>query len=155
MGSHDNNGGPPIVGFFCTWCAYRAADLAGTTRRPYAPSLRPIRVVCTGRVGPELVLRTLAAGAEGVLVVGCHPGECHRVDGNIKALRRITLLREVLGQVGIHPERIQLVWAAASEGVALAEAADRMSETLRTLGPLERRGWSAAPRQRAAGRTAP
>lgn len=130
---------PLIVGLFCTWCAYRAADLVGTTRRPYAPNLRPIRVVCTGRVSPELVLRTLAAGADGVLVVGCHAGECHRVDGNLKALRRVTLLRRALAQVGVEPDRVQLILAAASEGAMLAEAADRMTAELRRLGPLTRR----------------
>jgi len=127
------------VGFFCTWCAYRAADLVGTTRRPYAPNLRPLRIVCTGRVGPELVLRTLAAGADGVLVVGCHPGECHRSDGNLKALRRLTLLRLALRQVGVEEERVQLVWTAASEGPALAQAADEMTASLDRLGPLDRR----------------
>ena len=135
----DSSTRPLIVGFLCTWCAYRAADLVGTTRRPYTASLRPLRVVCTGRVGTELVMRTLAAGADGVLIVGCHPGECHRVDGNLKALRRVALLRRTLAQVGVEEERIQLVWSAASEGGALAEAADQMAETLRSLGPLVRR----------------
>lgn len=130
---------PLIVGLFCTWCAYRAADLVGTTRRPYAANLRPIRVVCTGRVSPELILRTLAAGADGVLVVGCHAGECHRVDGNLKALRRLSLLRRTLAQVGVEPDRVQLVLAAASEGATLADAADRMTAELRRLGPLARR----------------
>lgn len=130
---------PLIVGFFCSWCAYRAADLVGTTRRAHTANLRPLRVVCTGRVGTELVLRTLAAGADGVLIVGCHPGECHRVDGNLKALRRVTLVRRLLAQVGVEEERVQLVWSAASEGGTLADAADRMEETLRRLGPLTRR----------------
>jgi F420-non-reducing hydrogenase iron-sulfur subunit len=128
-----------IVGFLCTWCAYRAADLVGTARRPYTATLRPLRVVCTGRVGTELVLRTLAAGADGVLIVGCHPGECHRVDGNLKALRRVTLLRRTLAQVGVEVERVQLLWSAASEGTVLADAADQMTRTLRELGPLKRR----------------
>lgn len=127
------------VGFLCTWCAYRAADLAGTTRRAYAPGFRPLRVICSGRVGPELVLRALAAGADGVLVVGCRPGECHRVDGNLKSLRRLTLLRRVLAQVGIEQERVGMVFTAASEGGALAEAADGLMATLRELGPLTRR----------------
>jgi F420-non-reducing hydrogenase iron-sulfur subunit len=130
---------PVVVGFLCTWCAYRAADLVGTTRRPYSSGFRPVRVVCSGRVGPELVLRALAAGADGVLVVGCRPGECHRVDGNLKALRRVTLLRRALDQVGVDRERVQLVWTAASEGAVLAEAADAMAETVRRLGPLARR----------------
>ncbi len=131
--------GPVVVGFLCTWCAYRAADLVGTTRRPYASSFRPLRVVCSGRVGPELVLQALAAGADGVLVVGCRPGECHRVDGNLKALRRLTLLRRALEQVGIDGERVRLVWAAASEGAVLAAAVDAMADTVRRLGPLTRR----------------
>jgi F420-non-reducing hydrogenase iron-sulfur subunit len=125
-----------IVAFLCTWCAYRAADLIGTARRPYAANIRPIRVVCTGRVGPELILRALVAGADGVLVVGCHPGECHRVDGNLKALRRMTLLHELLSQRGVAAERVQLVWAGASEGVALADAADRISAAVERMGPL-------------------
>jgi len=129
---------PVIVGFLCTWCAYRAADLVGTTRRPYASSFRPLRVVCSGRVGPELVLQALAFGADGVLVVGCRPGECHRVDGNLKALHRLTLLRHALGQVGIEEDRVRLAWTAASEGVMLAEAVDAMAETVRRLGPLDR-----------------
>jgi F420-non-reducing hydrogenase iron-sulfur subunit len=133
------SGTPLVVGYLCTWCAYRAADLVGTMRRPYASSFRPVRVVCTGRVSPELVLRTLAAGADGVLVVGCHPGECHRVDGNLKALRRLTLLRRVLAEVGVEEQRVQLVWTAASEGQQLAEAADRIAEAVQRLGPLERR----------------
>jgi len=111
----------------------------GTTRRPYASSFRPLRVVCSGRVGPELVLQALVAGADGVLVVGCRFGECHRVDGNLKALSRLTLLRRALSQVGVEEERVRLVLTAASEGAALAEAADAMAETVRGLGPLTRR----------------
>jgi len=130
---------PVIVGFLCTWCAYRAADLVGTTRRAYSHSFRPLRVVCTGRVGPELVLGALASGADGVLVVGCHPGECHRVDGNLKAATRLGLLRGVLASVEVEEERVQLLWAGASEGNVLAETADRMAATLRELGPLGRR----------------
>lgn len=129
---------PVIVSFLCTWCAYRAADLVGTTRRPYAANVRPLRVVCSGRVGPELVLEVFAAGADGVLVVGCHPGECHRVDGNLKAHRRLAMLRAVLAQVGIEQERLQLLWAGASEGAAFADAADAMAATLRRLGPMQR-----------------
>lgn len=130
---------PSIVAFFCTWCAYRAADLVGTTRRPYSPAIRPLRVVCSGRVGPELILKTLAAGADGVLVVGCHPGECHRTDGNLKTQRRIILLRRALEQIQVEPERVDLVWAAASEGGTVAEAADRLAATLTRLGPLRGR----------------
>jgi F420-non-reducing hydrogenase iron-sulfur subunit len=127
---------PVIVGFLCNWCSYRAADLAGTSRLHYAPNMRPIRVMCSGRVDPQFVLKVLREGADGVMIAGCHPGECHYVEGNIKALRRFTLLKRMLGQLGIEEERVQLVWASASEGIILAEAVDRMTEQLRALGPL-------------------
>jgi F420-non-reducing hydrogenase iron-sulfur subunit len=127
---------PIIVGFLCNWCSYRAADLAGTARIQYAATLRPIRVMCTARVEPEFVLKALREGADGVMIAGCHPGECHYVEGNIKALRRFSLLRRMLRQLGVEDERVQLVWAAASEGKQLAEAVDRMTIQLSALGPL-------------------
>jgi len=127
---------PVIIGFLCNWCSYRAADLAGTARIHYAPNLRPVRVMCSGRVEPELVIKALRSGADGVLIAGCHPGECHYIEGNLKALRRYTLLEQMLAQFGIEPERVQLVWASASEGPLLAEIVDRMTEQLRALGPL-------------------
>lgn len=127
---------PVIVGFLCNWCSYRAADLAGTARIKYAPNMRPIRVMCSGRVDPQFVLKALLNGADGVLIAGCHPGECHYVSGNIKALRRFTLLKKTLDQWGIEKERVQLVWASASEGTVLAATVDRMTEELRDLGPL-------------------
>ena len=127
---------PVIIGFLCNWCSYRAADLAGTARIHYAPNLRPVRVMCSGRVDPELVIKALRSGADGVLIAGCHPGECHYIEGNLKALRRYTLLEQMLAQFGIEPERVRLVWASASEGPLLAEAVDRMTEELRALGPL-------------------
>lgn len=127
---------PVIVGFLCSWCAYRAADLVGMSRGQTVPNLRSIRVMCSGRVEPVLFLRAFCGGADGVLVAGCHPGECHYVDGNVKALRRITLMREMLPQWGIEKERLQIVWAAASEGSVFSEAAARMTEKLRALGPL-------------------
>ena len=127
---------PVIVGFLCNWCSYRAADLAGTARIHYAPNMRPIRVMCSGRVDSQFVFKALREGAEGVMIAGCHPGECHYVEGNIKTLRRFRLLRRVLRQFGIEDERVQLVWASASEGIVLAEAVNRMTEQLRALGPL-------------------
>lgn len=127
---------PVIVGFLCNWCSYRAADLAGTSRLQYAPNLRAIRVMCSGRVDPQFVMKALREGADGVLIAGCHPGECHYVEGNIKALRRFILLKHVLRQLGIEEERVQLVWASASEGIILAEAIDKMTAQLRDLGPL-------------------
>ena len=127
---------PVIVGFLCNWCSYRAADLAGTSRIKYAPNMRPIRVMCSGRVDPQFVLKALRNGADGVLIAGCHPGECHYVNGNIKALRRYSLMKKTLAQWGIEEERVQLLWASASEGTKLAEKVDSMTEELRQLGPL-------------------
>ena len=127
---------PVIVGFLCNWCSYRAADLAGTARIRYAPNMRPIRVMCSGRVDPQFVLKAFREGADGVMIAGCHPGECHYVEGNIKTLRRFSLLKRLLKQWGIEQERLQLVWASASEGNILAEAVDRMTEQVRALGPL-------------------
>lgn len=127
---------PVIVGFLCNWCSYRAADLAGTSRMHYAPTMRPIRVMCTARVEPQFVLKALREGADGVLIAGCHPGECHYVMGNMRAIRRHTLLGRMLKQFGIEEERVQLVWAAASESNILAAAVDTMTEQLRELGPL-------------------
>jgi F420-non-reducing hydrogenase iron-sulfur subunit len=130
---------PVIVGFLCNWCSYRAADLAGTSRIKYAPNMRPVRVMCSGRVDPQFVLKALRHGADGVLIAGCHPGECHYVNGNIKALRRFSLLKNTLNQWGIEDQRVQLLWASASEGNKLAAAVDRMTEEVRALGPLR---WS-------------
>ncbi len=127
---------PVIVGFLCNWCSYRAADLAGTARIKYAPNMRVIRVMCSGRVDPQFVLKALREGADGVLIAGCHPGECHYVNGNIKALRRFILLKKMLRQWGIEEERVQLVWASASEGTVLAEKVNQMTKQIRALEPL-------------------
>ena len=127
---------PVIVGFLCNWCSYRAADLAGTSRIKYAPNMRPIRVMCSGRVYPQFVLTAFINGADGVLIAGCHPGECHYLNGNIKALRRFLLLKKTMEQWGIENERVQLVWASASEGTVLAERVNKMTEDIRALGPL-------------------
>jgi len=127
---------PIIVGFLCNWCSYRAADLAGTARLHYAPNMRAIRVMCSGRVDPQFVLKALREGADGVMIAGCHPGECHYVEGNIKALRRFLLLKKMLSQLGVEDQRVQLVWASASEGNILAEAVNQMTEEVRALGPL-------------------
>jgi len=128
---------PIIIGFLCNWCSYRAADLAGTARLRYAPNMRPIRVMCSGRVEPEMVVNALAQGADGVIIAGCHPGECHYIEGNLKTYRRYAMLQQLLQQFGIEPERVQILWASASEGPLLAEAVDRMTATLRELGPLQ------------------
>jgi F420-non-reducing hydrogenase iron-sulfur subunit len=127
---------PVIIGFTCNWCSYRAADLAGTARVKYAPNVRLIRMMCSGRLDPTFVLKALSSGADGVLITGCHPGECHYIEQNYKALRRYLLLRRTLTQLGIEPGRVKLVWASAAEGVKLAEEITKMVEEVRALGPL-------------------
>lgn len=129
---------PVIIGFTCNWCSYRAADLAGTARMKYAPNVRLIRLMCSGRLDPTFVMKALATGADGVLITGCHPGECHYVEQNYKALRRYLLLRRVLKGMGIAPERVKLVWASASEGMRLTNEINTFVEEIRALGPL---GW--------------
>ena len=127
---------PTIIGFTCNWCSYRAADLAGTARIKYAPNVRLIRMMCSGRLDPTFVLRALSSGADGVMVTGCHPGECHYMEQNYKALRRFLLLRRVLKGMGIEPERVKLVWASAAEGARFARETTLFVEEVRKLGPL-------------------
>jgi len=127
---------PVIVGFTCNWCSYRAADMAGTSRTKYAPNVRLIRLMCSGRLDPTFVMKALSNGADGVLITGCHPGECHYIEQNYKALRRYLLLRRVLQGLGIEPERVKLVWASAAEGVKLAHEINAFVEEIRELGPL-------------------
>ncbi len=126
---------PTIVGFLCNWCTFTAADLAGTSRQAYPPNLRIVRVMCSGMVDPKFVLKSFLEGADGVLVGGCWPGDCHYLNGNLKARRRVALLHEILGQYGIEQERLWLRWIAASEGVQFAEIVDAMTQRLRSLGP--------------------
>jgi F420-non-reducing hydrogenase iron-sulfur subunit len=135
---------PIIIGFTCNWCSYRAADLAGTSRQKYPPNVRLIRLMCSGRLDPAFVLKALAGGADAVLLTGCHPGECHYLEQNFKALRRYVLLRNTLAQFGVEPERVKLVWASAAEGVRLAEEITKMVEEIRALGPLNWPGVVAA-----------
>jgi F420-non-reducing hydrogenase iron-sulfur subunit len=131
-----------IIGFTCNWCSYRAADLAGISRVKYPPNVRLIRLMCSGRLDPTFVLKALAGGADGVLITGCHPGECHYLEQNYKALRRVVLLRHTLVQFGVDPGRVKLVWASAAEGVRLAEEITVMVDEVRALGPLN---WPAVP----------
>jgi F420-non-reducing hydrogenase iron-sulfur subunit len=133
---------PVIIGFTCNWCSYRAADLAGTARMKYPPNIRLTRLMCSGRLDPTFVLRALAGGADGVLITGCHPGECHYLEQNYKALRRFQLLRLVLGQMGIEPQRVKLVWASAAEGARLASEITSLVEEIRALGPLQWPQWA-------------
>jgi F420-non-reducing hydrogenase iron-sulfur subunit len=132
----NTNFNPTIVGFFCNWCTYLAADLAGTSRMKYAPNVRVVRTMCSGRVDPQMVLWAFRNGADGVLIGGCHPGDCHYQEGNYKALRRMRLLRKMLPQFGIEPERLRLEWISASEGERLRDVVNEFTEQIRRLGPL-------------------
>ncbi len=135
----DDSFEPKIVGFLCNWCSYRAADLAGTARIAHAPNIRIIRVMCSGRVDPTFVLKALSLGADGVMIAGCHPGECHYIEQNYKAMRRFNMLQHTLRAMGVEKDRVQLVWASAAEGQQLAEAIDKLVASVKALGPL---GWS-------------
>jgi F420-non-reducing hydrogenase iron-sulfur subunit len=129
---------PVIIGFTCNWCSYRAADMAGTARIKYPPNVRLIRLMCSGRLDPTFVIKALSDGADGVLITGCHPGECHYLEQNYKTLRRFLLLRRTLAQLGIEPQRVKLVWASAAEGVRLAQEIANFVDEIRAIGPL---GW--------------
>jgi F420-non-reducing hydrogenase iron-sulfur subunit len=126
---------PKIVGFLCNWCSYTGADLAGTSRIHYAPNVRIIRVMCSARIDPTFVLKALHDGADGVLICGCHPGDCHYTEGNYKAMRRFPLLKRMLADFGIEDERVRLEWVSASEGQRFADLVDDMTERVRALGP--------------------
>ena len=134
---------PKIVSFCCNWCSYRGADLAGTARTKCSPNVRIVRVMCSGRVEPTFILKALELGADGVLVLGCHPGDCHYAEGNYKAARRMQLLKKMLAQFGIEEERVHLDWVSASEGDRFVSIVDDMTEKLRTLGPFKKNGKEA------------
>ena len=127
---------PVIIGFTCNWCSYRAADMAGTARMKYAPNVRLIRLMCSGRLDPTFVFKAFAGGADAVLVSGCHPGDCHYLSQNYKAMRRFQLMKRVLAQMGIEPERLKLLWASAAEGAIFAREINSFVEQVRALGPL-------------------
>jgi coenzyme F420-reducing hydrogenase delta subunit len=126
---------PRIVAFLCNWCSYAGADLAGVSRIQYPDNVRVIRVPCSGRVNPMFLLRALQNGADGVLVSGCHPGDCHYINGNLLARRKFALLKELLEYVGIEPERVQFTWVSASEGGRFAAVVEKVVEEVRKLGP--------------------
>ncbi|MCU0253935.1 MAG: hydrogenase iron-sulfur subunit [Acidobacteria bacterium] len=126
---------PRIVGFLCNWCSYTGADLAGTSRIKYPPNVRVIRTMCSARIRPSFVLKALAEGADGVLICGCHPGDCHYSEGNYKTLRRQVLLKRLVEGYGIEPDRVRLEWVSASEGQRFAEVVADMTERIRKLGP--------------------
>jgi coenzyme F420-reducing hydrogenase delta subunit/DNA-binding transcriptional ArsR family regulator len=126
---------PKIVGFLCNWCSYAGADLAGVSRIQYPPNIRVIRVMCSGRVDPVIILEMLANGADGVIVMGCHPGECHYVEGNLQAERKIRMLKKLISRTGLEPERLRLEWVSASEGTRFAGLIKDFTNQLKNLGP--------------------
>ena len=130
---------PKIVAFLCNWCSYRGADLAGTSRMKSPPNVRPIRVMCSGRVEPTFIMKAFEAGADGVLVLGCHPGDCHYMEGNYQTMRRIALLKNMLSQLGVEDERLRLEWVSASEGGRFVSITNEMTEQVRNLGPFSHR----------------
>ena len=129
---------PKIVAFLCNWCSYAGADLAGVSRFQYPTNLRVIRVPCSGRVDPMYIVKALQEGVDGVLVSGCHPGDCHYISGNLVARRRFALLKNFLEYLGIEPGRVQFSWVSASEGSRFAELVTKVVEDVRQLGPAKR-----------------
>ena len=129
---------PRIVAFLCNWCSYAGADLAGTTREKHRADVRIVRVPCSGRVDVTLVLKAFERGADGVIVGGCHPGDCHYITGNYTTRRRMFVLRELLSFIGIEPERLQVTWCSASEGAKWAEVVDETCSVIDRLGPLNK-----------------
>ena len=128
---------PTIIAFVCNWCTYTAADLAGTSRLIYPPNVRLIRMMCTGMVDPKYVIKALLEGADAVLISGCHPGDCHYMNGNFKARRRVKLLKEILPRFGFDESRVKLTWIGASEGVDFAKTIKEMVAEIKALGPNE------------------
>jgi F420-non-reducing hydrogenase iron-sulfur subunit len=127
---------PNIVGFACNWCSYAGADLAGTSRIKYPPNIKIIRVMCTGRVTPAFILKSFQNGADGVLVAGCHPGDCHYIAGNLKCEKIMDVVKRLVGILGIGKERLRLEWVSASEGGRFADVVTEFTEQVRELGPL-------------------
>ena len=130
---------PIIIAFVCNWCTYTAADLAGTSRLTYPKNVRLIRVMCTGMVDPQYVIKAFLEGADAVLISGCHPGDCHYINGNFKARRRIKLLKEILPQFGFDQQRLRLTWIGASDGIQFAEVMRELVGQIKALGPNQAR----------------
>jgi len=130
---------PRIIGFLCNWCSYAGADLAGVSRLQYPANLRVVRVMCSGRVDPTFVFKALSQGADGVLIAGCHPGDCHYTEGNYNTLKRYPLMMQMLEQFGVERERVRLEWISAAEGTIFANVVREFTETIRRLGPYRRR----------------
>ncbi|MBN1409989.1 MAG: hydrogenase iron-sulfur subunit [Spirochaetales bacterium] len=128
---------PRIVAFLCNWCSYAGADLAGTSRIKYPPNVRTIRVMCSGRINPMFIVNALQEGADGVLISGCHPGDCHYSKGNYYARRRYQVMKNILEYIGIHPDRVRMSWVSAGEGQKFADVINEVIEGIKALGPAE------------------
>jgi F420-non-reducing hydrogenase iron-sulfur subunit len=128
---------PNIVAFLCNWCSYAGADLAGTSRIGYPPNVKIIRVMCSGRVNPMFVVNALQQGADGVLIGGCHPGDCHYIQGNYLARRRITVLKKLLEHLGIEEQRVRMTWVSAAEGKKFADVIKEVTKDIKKLGPMQ------------------
>jgi F420-non-reducing hydrogenase iron-sulfur subunit len=135
---------PIIVAFCCNWCSYAGADLAGTSRLQYPPNVRIVRVMCSGMVHPKLVMDALTKGADGVMICGCHPGDCHYLEGNLRAQKRAEAIGLMLEDFGLEPERFRLEWVSASEGPRFAQVMTDMVEAVRGIGPSPYRAASGA-----------
>jgi F420-non-reducing hydrogenase iron-sulfur subunit len=129
---------PKIVAFLCNWCSYAGADLAGVSRIQYPSNIRVIRVPCSGRVNPFYIIKALQNGIDGVLVSGCHPGDCHYISGNLIARRKFALLKSFLEYIGIEPGRVQFSWVSAAEGGRFAEIIEKVTEEVKKLGPVKK-----------------
>jgi len=128
---------PNIIAFLCNWCSYAGADLAGTSRMQYPPNVKVIRVMCSSRINPLFLVNALQQGADGVVVAGCHPGDCHYAEGNFYARRRFVLMKNLMEYVGIEPERVQMAWVSASEGARWAKMIHDVTAEIRQLGPMK------------------
>jgi len=129
---------PKIVAFLCNWCSYAGADLAGVSRIQYPPNIRVIRVPCSGRVNPMFIIKALQRGADGILISGCHPGDCHYISGNLIARRKFALLKKFLEYIGIEPGRVNFSWVSAAEGEKFSKVVTDVIEQVKTLGPIKR-----------------
>jgi coenzyme F420-reducing hydrogenase delta subunit len=126
---------PKIIAYLCTWCSYAAADLAGSSRTQYPPNIRVVRVPCTGRLDPLLIIKAFNFGADGILISGCHPGDCHYLDGNLYARRRFVMLNELLKYAGVEAERLNFTWWSASEGKRFASVVEKTVKRVKSVGP--------------------
>jgi F420-non-reducing hydrogenase iron-sulfur subunit len=141
----NNDFEPKIVGFLCRWCSYNGADLAGTSRFKYPPNLIPIKTNCSGRVEPTHVLKAFAEGADGVLISGCHIGDCHYINGNWRTVARYPMLKQLLEQLGLEPGRVRLEWVSAAEGDKWARVCTEFIQEIKDLGPLDWKAQFAEP----------